>query len=237
MPYPTHVRLEWGGDFVSEPLEIWSNSINLGQSDEADGAPLTGFDDGGSDALTTHYSDKVIAHYANTESGYGSNTRLKWIKLNKIGPDGRRTNQLKTWRRDIAGAGTPGVGTSVGPITTSMVITFLTNAARGRASRGRVFVPHPKFQVASTDGFRYSLASVTSAVSAWSTFLTSLGNAPGVDLEGDLVPVVVTQLETPGLMRDIKRVQVGNFPDYMGSRRNRTREVRTTGSVLDMTGV
>jgi hypothetical protein len=236
MPFPPHFRLEWGGDFASEPLEIWSNGINLAHDPDIDGAEFPSEDEGGTQEMLDHYSAKVVTHFNSANSMYGNNVRLKWIKFNEVLPSGLRKNQAKTWRTDIAGVGTPGSQTSQGAITHAMVVTFLTAASRGRASRGRVFVPHPSIPL-STSTFRYTSAAALNAATAWRTFLDALADAPGADGPSALIPVVITELETPGLYRPIIRAQVGDFPDYMGSRRNRTREVRVQSSLVTTTGL
>lgn len=232
MPFPPHFRLEWGGDFVSDPLEIWSNGINMTHDSSVDGSAFPSEAQGGSQALLDHYSAKVVTHFTATNTGYSSNVRLKYVKFNEILPTGLRKNSTVTWRKDIGGStGTPGQNLAVGPITTSCVVTFLTDAGRGRASRGRCFVPHPNLALASTT-YRYATAGQTGVVNGWLTFLNALTDGPGVDVPNSLVPSVVTELETPGLFRNIRAVQVGDFPDYMGSRRNRLKETRLTSAAM-----
>jgi hypothetical protein len=232
MNFTPHYYLEWGGDFVSEPLEIWSNGIRLTEDTNLDGSSFPSTDEGGTAEMLAHYSDKVIAHFGTAAAGYGSNVRLKYIKFNEVLPNGKRKNQGFTWRRDIAGVGTPGTNASVGPITHSMVVTFLTDVMRGRASKGRIFVPHPSLTITSANKFRYDPTVVPSVVTTWTAFLNSLADAPGLDTPNSLVPSVLSGLETPALYRNILRCQVGDHPDYMGSRRNRTKEVRTTGAFI-----
>jgi hypothetical protein len=53
----------------------------------------------------------------------------------------------------------------------------------------------------------------------------------GLDGPTRLVPYVLSSI-APGSAKRVERVQVGNFPDYMGSRRNRLREVRQTAQAL-----
>jgi hypothetical protein len=237
MPFPPHYRLEWGGDFASDPLEIWSNGVNMTHQPGIDGAEFPGDSSGGSQAIVDYYSAKVVSHFQHADSGYGTNARLKWVKMNVIGPDGRRVNQLTTWRKDQAGNGALAPSQSQGPITNSLVVTFLTDAARGRASRGRVFIPHPAVTVSAATAYRVSTADQTRFANQWSAFLTSLADAEGIDQPNALVAVVISELETPGLRRTITRAQVGNFIDYMGSRRNRLREVRVNGAAVTTTGV
>jgi hypothetical protein len=84
----------------------------------------------------------------------------------------------------------------------------------------------------SANKFRYDPTILPSVVTTWTAFLNALADAPGLDQPNSLVPSVVSQLETPGLKRNILRCQIGDHPDYMGSRRNRTKEVRSTGALI-----
>lgn len=235
--YAPHFLLEWGGDFVSDPTEIWSNGIRMTHNPEIDGASFPSEANGGSQALVDHYSAKVVTHFTTSAAGYGNNVRLKYVKFNEIRADGKRKNQSVTWRKDVAGVGTPGPLASVGPITTAMVITFLTAAQRGRASKGRVYVPHPLWPVTQANGYRYAPADTLAAAGQWKTFLDALADAPGADQPNALVASVMSGLETPGIFRNITNAQVGNFPDYMGSRRNKLKEVRTTSAAVNQTGL
>jgi hypothetical protein len=232
MTYPPHYLLSWGGDFVSEPLEIWSNGIRLTEDTNLDGATFPGSATGGSQDMVNHYAPMVRAHFAHIDSAYSSNVRLKWVKMNEIRADGRQRNQEATWASWSTLPGSVGATIGQGAITHAMCVTFLTDASRGRASRGRLFVPHPSLIVQSGHGFRYDAARVTAVLAQWTAFLTNLCDAPGVDGPDGLVPSVVSDLETAGPYRNITKVQIGNFPDYMGSRRNRTRETRQTGATI-----
>jgi hypothetical protein len=232
MTYPNHMLLTWGGTFGSEPLEIWSNGIRLINDPDVDGSSFDAPADGGSQSLVDAYAAKVKTHYANVNSGYGSNVRLQWIKFNHVGPDGRQVNQQKTWTNFVTPAtGTAGAGESTGPITHAMCVTFLTNANRGRASRGRVFVPHPSMTMLGSS-YRYTATQCTAVVAQWLTFLSDLADAPGIDGPNSIRPAVISNLETGGPFRVIRQAQIGDFPDHMGSRRNRTREVRKTSTAV-----
>jgi hypothetical protein len=225
--------LTWGGDFVSEPLEIWSNSIRLTEDTDLDGASFEPPGGGGSQSLVDAYGAKVRTHFTATNSGYSTNVRLKWVKFNQIGADGRQVNQQQTWlHQPTPLTGVPGTGTPSGAITHAMCVTFLTEATRGRASRGRVFVPHPNMIVQSGEGFRYSAATCQLVANQWLAFLSDLADAPGIDGPNSLRASVVSDLDAVGPYRNILRAQVGNFPDYMGSRRNRTRETRFTSTAV-----
>jgi hypothetical protein len=233
MVYPTHYLLQWGGTFTTDPAEIWSNGIRLMHDPNIDGSALMDFEtDEGMQAACTEYATKVIAHVQNVASRYSGNTKLRYVKFNKIGPDGRQVNQTKTFRSDMAAAGVSPTSGAVHAITHSTCVTFLTEASRGRASKGRLFVPHSSMVIATGSG-RYAPGDCQATADAWGTFLTSLSDAPGLDVPNSLIPVVVSNLEpSPGLSRPITRAQVGNFPDYMGSRRNRTTEVRVQSALV-----
>jgi hypothetical protein len=223
--------LAWGGTYATEPTETWSNSLRLISPAVDD--PFASFDYDGS--LVDAKAD-ITALMADAGSGYSTLTRMTWVKLNEIGPDGRYVDQTDTHALYFPGSTVSGFSTNWAPLNVAGVVTMLTDRERGPASRGRVFVPSPTWTM-GTGTFRYSNASLTSAVAAWSTFIQAIGNWPGADGPEDLRPAVVSDRGVAGTFAYINAVQIGNVPDTQRRRREQLVEVRTTSSTFDTAGI
>lgn len=229
MPFPPHYLLSWGGNFTSDPTEIWSNNIRFAVDDNLDGATLPDLDDGQYATVLTNLTTKLTAHMADIRSRYSSNCMMQYVKLNKIGPTGAYADQSDSHTRFLSGAGSPGNGVSNQSLSTAVVVTWRTDKDRGPGSKGRIFVPHPN--IAVSDG-RINAGQVGDMVTAWAGLLNGLNNwglpEPFVN---NPKASVVSQIGA-GSGRNIRRVDVGNVPDYMGSRRNRLKEARTVSPIL-----
>jgi hypothetical protein len=228
--FPEHYLLQWGGDFVSESDEIWSNGLRMRHNDQVDLSTFPDYDSDKQDALVAQYKAKVATFVGSGLGGYSANVRLQYVKFNRIGTNGRYVDQNKTHVSFVAGEGQVGTGEGKHAVTHSTCVTFLTADARGRGSKGRLFVPHSNLGVTAPD-YRYPQNAALNMAQAWRQFIADLRDLPGVTAPNVLVPYVMSSI-APGSAKRIERVQVGNFPDYMGSRRNRLTEVRSTAQAL-----
>lgn len=203
MTYPEPLlRLVLGGDLYNG-MEQWTLSLHLAYADPQSGPPES-------------VPPAVIAAcstYFATSQMVSQRARLQWLKLNEIGPDGRYT-QLETVRHDYA---TPVAGTmttaNIAP-QTALAISLRTEAQRGRAARGRYYLPMPGYQLAASNG----LLSPTDAAfyaTAATTFLDALNAAfPTTGAR-----VVVASDIGPGTVRLVTNVAVGRAFDTIRSRR------------------
>lgn len=226
MVFPRHYLLSWGGDFASDPTEVWANNIRLAVDDNVDAATFVSLDSAAVEAALTDFHTRIVTHHSSADAGYSTNTRHRWTKLNEIAVTGRYASTTEAHTRFAAGTGQAGGGATNLPLTSALVITFLTSAERGPGSRGRVFVPQPSVTLASPT-FRISSTKATAIATAWRTFLDGLElGVPG----NPHVPSVCSDRPAEGVARTINQVQVGDFVDYQGRRRNRLTESRVTSA-------
>lgn len=135
--------------------------------------------------------------------------KLTTLKLNEIGTDGRYVSASDTVRYDWA-TPYPGVGSTQLPPQVALAISLVTDAARGRASAGRFYVPVGIG--VSSDG-RLPSSAQQSAATAATALLNSLNTAlPGFTVG------VVSSVGT-GTQRVATGVRVGRVLDTMRSRR------------------
>lgn len=229
MPYPPHYLLSWGGDFVSDPVEVWNNNLRLAVDDNVDLAQHTSLDGAALSSALADMVTRVSAHVSSTGAGYSSNVRLRYVKLNEIGPDGLYKSKSDSNTTFLQTPVTSQAGASTYPLATALVATFLTARERGPGSRGRVFIPHPQTALSSST-FRITSANLTNLATTWRTFLDGIDiGVPG----SPIVPSVVSDRGVSGVAATINQVQFGDVLDYMGSRRNRLKENRVTSATFN----
>lgn len=225
MPYPEHYLLQWGGDFVSDPAEIWSNNIRFCTSGAEGGASLPAMTSGQQDAAAAGCLTVLQTHIVAVNSRYSNNTRLKYAKFNRISAEGLYEDSSATHAAYSTAPGVIGTGESSHPLTAAIVVTWLTARARGPASRGRIFVAHPAVTLGAPT-FRMSSGVCNGTATQYMTFLNSLNSAvTAAGGSGGLTACVVSAVGD-GRSQKITTVQVGDFLDYMGSRRNNLAESR-----------
>lgn len=205
--------------------ETWTCGLRLGEGNLLVGARSAGR----LDAEVTNALDGLqgdLLTWWNGISQYISPlTKLIGFKFNAVDVNGRYVNQVETFRRDLAA---PLPGTSLGslPPQSSVAVTFRTIAARGLASRGRIFLPpfgagsiDPQGRLVDTR--RDDIATQTA------TFLTNLGNWAGLDVAADYGKVCVMSKVGLGATRRVNRVDVGDRFDVIRSRGASFTEVRS----------
>lgn len=168
--------------------------------------------------------DATVAFHQST-IGTGTGAVLQTIKLNEIGTNGRYVSSGDTVRHDFDPP-VAGVGGANMPPQSALAITLRTDAQRGRAARGRFYVP-TLARAVSQDG-RITVAQATDAVAVSTTFLNALNAAlPGWSA------AVVSDIGA-GTFREVKYLEVGRVLDTIRSRRTSLDEDRQTGA--DLTG-
>lgn len=227
MPVPPHYLLTWGGIFNSDPSEIWANNLRIGLDDNSDAAAFISKSSAEVESSLDTLVPKISAHFNATTSGYGSNARLTYVKLNEIGTDGRYKSATTSHTRDIPAPYPAGGATATThSLATALVVTFLTGASRGPASRGRIFIPQPAATLNAA--FRLTDVRCNEIAASWRTFLDDLNI--GTPQSPHHAAVVSDRGGENGTLRTITRVQVGDVLDYMGSRRSRLKETRYTSA-------
>lgn len=214
MPYSPHYLFSYGGTLGSRG-EVWSNNIRLGSVADLDAAP--------NEADWLAAAQPILSSlFTGTGSKIGASTRVTYLKLNKIGADGRYVSNTESNTRFLAGTSIiAGTQTVIYPFQVSLAITWTTAFARGRGSKGRIF--HPSLTAAVDDEGRISGPQALGIANAYKSFLNAIGGiAP---LPGDaLKPVVASGIN--GALNPITGVSVGDVPDTMRTRRNNLVEAR-----------
>lgn len=167
-------------------------------------------------ALATFFaSGSMISQYA----------KLTSVKLNLIGENGRYVNQDTVeyeYPTPIAGTGSSAV-----PAQIALAVSLVTPLKRGRASRGRFYLPMPAGPM-QTSG-QYGASWVADVVLAAHTFLQALNNAlPGWQVG------VVSDIGV-GTEQPVINVRVGHVADTIRSRRTNIPELYATYPT-DITG-
>lgn len=226
MTYVPHFLLSFGGSLAAG-VEEWSNNIRMiGPAGGTFGAITNA-----QGALDDVAAD-VRAHVANISAGYGGSTFLEWVKFNEIDENGRYKSTSEAWTKEwsgtervAGGAGNPG---NIAP-QMACAVTFETTLARGKASKGRCYIPQPGLSISSTTGL-YS-ASLQPVADAWALFIRNLRNWPGMDWPNSPVPGVVSNVGVPGPAAEIVRVSVDSRPDVQRRRAKSLVGVRSTSAV------
>lgn len=215
MPYPhPFLRLVVGGDLYSDQ-EQWTWSLSL-IPDNGEQGP----------SLGPEVPEAVIAaceSFHSTPGLISQNARLRWIKLNEIGEDGRYTS-ADTRRWDDTEGGTPGAnGGNIAP-QIALAVTLRTAVNRGLASRGRFYVPVPGWGP-TTDG-RLSAETANFYTVAATELLNDLNAAL------PLYRVGVVSDRGAGASRPVTYVEVGRVLDTIRSRRTSMPEDHVAGVPL-----
>jgi hypothetical protein len=207
MVYPrSHLRLVSSGPLYT--TERWSFGVNLiGGVSAPDTVPP---------AVEAAVRALVNNAYFPTGSGVDS------IKLNLIGPDGKYVDTANTVLLEPE---TPivGTGTNRYPPQIAIAVTLNTAAKRGRASRGRFFLPIGG-QVEADGQMSDNVATALAGMAT--TFLNALTDAvPGWR------PGVASNLGN-GTERFVSHVSVGRVYDTIRSRRAAIPEEYVLGTTL-----
>jgi hypothetical protein len=231
MPFPDHYLLQWGGDFVSDPGEIWSNGIRFCTQDAVSGNALPAMTSTAQQTMASAALGVLTANMTATGAQYSSNVRLKFAKFNRIDSAGAYNDKTTTHAAYAAGAGVPGGSSSNYPVTAALVVTWLTQDQRGPASRGRIFVPQPSGSVAAPS-YRFTAAATLQTANRYADLIEELNSAvTAAGGAGGLRACIVSQVGA-GRANEITRASVGDFLDHMGSRRNNLTETRSTSSPI-----
>lgn len=194
-----HYLLSFGGTIPGG--ETWSTSLRLTGANPGTEAVQT--------ALCDEFDD-VIATYITTAAINSPRVVHTWTKLNWINADGKYFFPF-TSRTDTP-AGNQGTGSATFfPNQISLVATLTTDVARGRACRGRMFLPAPGISL-DTDG-RLTTGNQNAINTSLQTFLNAIN---GVAL---LHKVHIISSVGTGASHIVQQVGVGRVYDTMRSRR------------------
>lgn len=217
--YRKHYLLAFGGSLYGS--EIWSTSVRLARPVEEDQADLMSGPQ--RDAILDALVADVSAFIGS--SSFNNQTRLTWLKFNRINALGRYENGSVTHERELLGAAqVTGSSSAYLPPNLSVVATLETAKQRGPGSKGRCFLPVPGWSnVAFGSDGRMTPGARDEILSRFSTFITNLNNWPGLDLPNAPRVVVATKGGRgmpEGDNLPVTSVAVGRVVDTMRSRRN-----------------
>jgi hypothetical protein len=221
MAFAEHYRLQFGGTLYGS--EIWSCTLNLGLAN----APQPGFPTSGQ---MDDYVQDCRAFIGS--NAFPSVVVLNYVKLNRIGTDGRYASATTSNTRFLTGSGTAVTNVAVGasaarPIPqASLALTLFTDRERGAGSRGRIFLPCPAATATvSTDGRLGAgdVGPVSTVGQNAGAFLAAINNLPGFDAGAGPRICVASQggrgLPSPENVT-VTAWGIGRVVDTMRSRRN-----------------
>lgn len=157
----------------------------------------------------------------------GTNCHFLYATVARIGEDGKYlpTDQLTTVS---VGASQAGGGTPTQPWNTSLSFGLRTDAPRGRASNGRVYVPMLAPTVSASTG-RVAAANVNGRVAAFVTFLQAV-NAAAAAYDLGAAVCVMSNIGA-GTTRVVTAVRSDERLDSIERRENDQPPVYTTVSL------
>lgn len=223
MPYaaPHNLMVIYGGHSAGPDADVWSMGVRFGSESEQGVAVR---DDVAAERVLDHVSASVQAWWDRMANNLPTTTTLSGVKVNAIGTDGRYVLKDKTYQRDFA---TPLPGRSAAstalPAQLSCVVTLRTASSRGRASKGRVYLPPMASNVLA--GSRIAAGNADLFATTFAQLLSAV-NAPPTGT-GDLGRAIVASDLGLGITRHVVSVDVGDRVDVQRRRANALREVRS----------
>lgn len=197
-----HLYLTFGGTIG--PYESWQCGVRF----------LTSTVEGTTDLQDLY--DRTYGFLTDPAINMCQYVRLGWLKIALLDESGRYPDGFEALLYEVV-PGQSGSGQTPMPPQTSLCITLETGATRGRAHRGRIYLP-PVTQALGSDG-RLSTTQAeqaTLASSSWLDDMTDLMIAPAV---------VMSSLGT-GTTRTITGTSVGRVLDTQRRRRRSAPEER-----------
>lgn len=229
MTYLPHLRLQMGGQFFDS--EIWSIGLRLaiGNGNTPPSGPVISLWQEWTRDNIADIADDCAAYVEASGSHFSNRAWLDYVKLNVVNEQGRYASEGETVEFRWADQDRPqGTLAPTWP-QLSTCVSLLTAVTRGRASRGRFYVPTGAMGVDSGTG-RMTQSDAQTMTLAAQTFVNALNNQPGIDVNNPRV-VVASALGAPGPVRDVTAVAVGDVLDTQRRRRNDLPEVYTTAGV------
>jgi len=145
------------------------------------------------------------------------------VKCNNIAPDGTYVDPV-THIRDVSTSAQP-AGTPRVPDILSLCISWSTGLARGRASKGRIYLP--VYGLNATDAGRMDITPTdqNNFITFGQALLDAFSNSAGI---APVVPVIASKLD--GSIHPITGVRVGNIIDVQRRRKNALTETYVSGT-------
>lgn len=211
--YPEHYLLAFGGHLGPDSathLEQWTCTLRLCPS----GLQLPTF---GADVIGPMLDDvwgDLTKFWLASGSKFAASTWLSWAKLNRIGTNGRYTEPIT---HEVQHNPVAGLNASITPWQCSVVMGLSTAQARGRASKGRMYLP-PQAQSINADG-RMSATDRDGILQNFAQLIRDINNWPGIDALTGLNLAVHVVSSIDGTHRPVTAVRAGRVIDTHRSRR------------------
>lgn len=227
--YPSdHMLAAWGGTLPSG--EEFAGSMKFASPNDIGmntQISLVDNDNACDDALAD-----LTAFWQNPISYVPRYAVINWFKWNRIGANGRYAGDSTRIRENltIAGGSPPTSANPPMPHQVAWATTYLTNATRGLAAKGRTYWP-TNVQIMSATLLVDSTSAVNMAATT-SELIRAWGDWPGLDVTG-VVPVVgsIGEGSRPGVYRSIRSISVGNRLDIQRRRAEKVTEDRYGAAV------
>jgi hypothetical protein len=224
VPFPTaHNYLQvYGTNAHGTYEDIWSMGLRIGDHDGSGAGTAAR----ASDVHLNDLAADLEAWWTGMATAFSTTTKMLGFKFNGVDVEGRYISNTATIQRTFGASGLAGTSSSPSlPPQVSCVVSLLSPAARGLASKGRVYLP--PFSVGNvTSGGVLPLAAAQTIQDQFATLLTNLGNWPGLDAAQDAgAPMVASKVRT-GEARPITACSVGTVLDTQRRRRSAFKEVR-----------
>lgn len=205
-------RLQLGGQHYGD---IWSNTLHMKSLTPYPPEPEPPFDniDGAMEAALDHIESVASAFYS--KGIFSSATTLDFIKFNEIDPaTGKYVSDGQVYIREVENV--KGGSNVYTPPQLTICVTLTTNKSRGRASKGRLFLPTLTGSV--TQSGQLATPARDEVATAAATYLNALNNWPGVDLPWDSAVHIWSSVD--GSLEKVTGIEVGSVVDTQRSRRN-----------------
>lgn len=179
-------------------------------------------------ALVDTMAARVATFWPLATAAISPNHRASFCRLAAVSPDGTYSLGTNSFDHVFAG-GIPGSSAFTGsyPLQTAHVITLSTAFPRGKAARGRVYLP-PIHAILQSD-FNWQLATVNSRVNSFAAMITGLNTDVGS-------PCTVfsfgTKTGPPQPKHAVTSVVADNRPDVQRRRARQQPSLKGTVSVV-----
>jgi len=230
MAYQPHTLVQLSGTLgpVADPTEIWSFGLRVG-SYESGGGSVT---DMPTLLETQLYLAEIVplltTAIANNSSlrTAGSVCRVDTIKANAIGPDGKYFYD-ETVSAEVQFPLGSSIAAVQHPFQSSKVVTLETGRTRGKAARGRIYVPAP-INVMSNGG---TWDVLQAEVDAWADVIGSLNVQSVPTGRTWYVGVFSSTGDLFTNARPVEAVSMDSVPDTQRRRANDLVGVRLTSDI------
>nr|CRY96543.1 hypothetical protein [uncultured prokaryote] len=227
MVYAPHVLINFGGSLGGTPTssaEEWSCNIRVATYDTTIPRDRRDASVGACEEyLRDTVSEALPAWFSNPLANIGNYAWLEYMKVNAIAPNGRYLYDETVVDYISPVQGGVNVTASNKPFQTAKVLTMETGETRGKASRGRIYLPQPANALQANGTFQL----LAFEMNAHAAMVNDLSATLISDLEEYVFePSVISPLGGPqGTVRAITGV---SMDDVFDTQRRRARSISGT---------